>query len=149
MPSRPTSGEAAPLATSVYDAKACATGESPRPLRGSWPGLQPYAIERKNHETQSSDRRLDALAATFRVRSECLSNDPPIVESYDCQTEQARAAHPLGDVADPPGQTPGYERHSDTSSLQAIIVITHGFTDPRSPALFGHKLDGTCGRVGR
>jgi hypothetical protein len=90
-----------------------------------------------------------ALAATFAFAPSASATIHPIVESYDCQTEQAQAAHPLGDVADPPGQTPGYGRHSDTSSLRAISVITDGFTDPSSPALFGHKLDGTCGRVGQ
>ncbi|MGH8914326.1 MAG: hypothetical protein ACRDZM_07405 [Acidimicrobiia bacterium] len=68
----------------------------------------------------------------------------PIVESFDCANEQAFAHHPLGDPADPIGQTPGVGNHSDQSSLRALTVITDG-----SPALFGHKLDGTCGKVGQ
>jgi hypothetical protein len=73
----------------------------------------------------------------------------PIVESFDCANEQAFAHHPLGDPADPIGQTPGEGNHSDQSSLRALIVISDGFTDLSSPALFGHKLDGTCGKVGQ
>ncbi|WP_247040418.1 hypothetical protein [Arthrobacter rhizosphaerae] len=72
----------------------------------------------------------------------------PIVESADCANVTADTNHPLGDVADPIGATPGEGSHSDQSSLRAIIVITDGFTDPSSPALFGHKLDGKCGKVG-
>lgn len=72
----------------------------------------------------------------------------PIVESYDCANEEAHANHPLGDVADPIGQTPGVGNHADQSSLRALIAITKGFTDLSSPALFGHKLDGQCGKVG-
>ncbi|HEX6353284.1 hypothetical protein [Actinophytocola sp.] len=72
----------------------------------------------------------------------------PIVESADCANATADANHPLGDVADPVGQTPGVGSHSDQSSLRALTVITDDFTDLSNPALFGHKLDGTCGRVG-
>jgi hypothetical protein len=73
----------------------------------------------------------------------------PIVESFDCANEQAFAHHPLGDPADPIGQTPGVGSHSEQSSLRALIVISDGFTDLSSPALFGHKLDGQCGKVGQ
>lgn len=73
----------------------------------------------------------------------------PLVESYDCASPVAFAHHPLGDVADPPGQTPGYGSHSETSSLRAIEAVTKGFTDPTSPSLSGHKLDGQCGHVNR
>jgi len=73
----------------------------------------------------------------------------PIVESFDCANEQAFAHHPLGDPADPIGQTPGVGNHSEQSSLRALIVISDGFTDLSSPALFGHKLDGQCGKVGQ
>ncbi|OFI38781.1 hypothetical protein BIU82_17705 [Arthrobacter sp. SW1] len=72
----------------------------------------------------------------------------PIVESADCANATADAHHPLGDVADPIGATPGFGSHSDTSSLRAIIVISDGFTDFSSPAMFGHKLDGVCGHAG-
>jgi hypothetical protein len=70
----------------------------------------------------------------------------PIVESFDCANEQAFAHHPLGDPAEPIGQTPGVGNHSDQSSLRALDVITDGFNDLSSPALFGHKLDGECGQ---
>lgn len=73
----------------------------------------------------------------------------PIVESADCANEQADAHHPLGDVADPIGATPGVGSHSEQSTLRAVIVITDGFTDLTSPAVFGHKLDGVCGQVGQ
>lgn len=73
----------------------------------------------------------------------------PIVESADCANVQGDAHHPLGDVADPIGATPGVGSHSDKSSLRAVIVITDGFTDLTSPAVFGHKLDGVCGKVGQ
>jgi hypothetical protein len=73
----------------------------------------------------------------------------PIVESFDCANGEAFAHHPLGDPADPVGQTPGVGNHSEQSSLRALIVISDEFTDLSSPALFGHKLDGQCGKVGQ
>lgn len=73
----------------------------------------------------------------------------PIVESFDCANEQAFDHHPLGDPADPIGQTPGVGNHSEQSSLRALTVISDGFTDFSSPALFGHKLDDQCGKVGQ
>lgn len=71
----------------------------------------------------------------------------PIVESFDCANAQAFAHHPLGDPADPPGQTPGEQPESAQGKnvLRALDVVTDGFTDFGSPALFGHKLDGSCG----
>lgn len=69
----------------------------------------------------------------------------PIVESFDCANEQAFANHPLGDPADPPGQTPEATPGSGENELRALVVITDGFTDFSSPSLFGHKLDGNCG----
>ncbi|MET3172750.1 UNVERIFIED_ORG: hypothetical protein ABIB52_000578 [Arthrobacter sp. UYCu721] len=73
----------------------------------------------------------------------------PIVESYDCANAQATAHHPLGDVADPPGVTPGYGNHSENSDLASLSATSKGFTDFSSPAWFGFKLDGTCGQVGQ
>src|SRR5215204_4052946 len=64
----------------------------------------------------------------------------PIVESVDCANPIADANHPLGDVAEVPGQTPDYGSHSDQSSLRALTVV--GLD---SPAAFGHKLNGECG----
>ncbi|WP_426989494.1 hypothetical protein [Pseudarthrobacter sp. Y6] len=72
----------------------------------------------------------------------------PLVESYDCANATANEHHPLGDVADPPGVTPGYGSHSTNSDLASLVATTDGFTDFSSPALFGHKLDGQCGHSG-
>jgi hypothetical protein len=72
----------------------------------------------------------------------------PIVESFDCANEQAFAHHPLGDPADPLGQTPGATPGNGQNELRALDVITDGFTDFSSPALFGHKLDEQCGHAG-
>ncbi len=69
----------------------------------------------------------------------------PLVESFDCANAQAFAHHPLGDVADPPGQTPGAT--PGEGALRALDAVTDGFTDFSSPALFGHKLDGECGNA--
>ena len=72
----------------------------------------------------------------------------PLVESFDCANANAFANHPIGDVADPPGVTPSYGNHSDTSSLRSVNVITDDLTDFSSPAVLGHKLDGECGHAG-
>lgn len=72
----------------------------------------------------------------------------PIVESFDCANEEAFAHHPLGDPADPLGQTPGATPGNGQNELRALQAVTDGFTDFSSPALFGHKLDGQCGHAG-
>ena len=72
----------------------------------------------------------------------------PLVESFDCANEQAFEHHPLEDPADPPGATPGATPGDGVNALRALFVISDGFTDPTSPALFGHKLDGECGSSG-
>ena len=90
---------------------------------------------------------LMAVAATFAYTPSVSATIHPIVESVDCANDAANAHHPLGDVADPPGQTPGYGSHSDRSSLAALRPTSDGFTDLSSPAWFGHKLDGTGGRA--
>jgi hypothetical protein len=59
----------------------------------------------------------------------------PIVESADCASATADAHHPLGDVADPPGQTPGLN-HSAQSTLRAV--------QEANSAAFG-KFNGVCG----
>ena len=89
------------------------------------------------------------LVVTFMVAAATMVSAPgasatihPIVESFDCANENAFAHHPLGDPADPPGQTPGYGDHSDTSTLRAIQMAIG------TPAAFGHKLDGECGHAG-
>jgi hypothetical protein len=84
---------------------------------------------------------LAVVASSVAYMPSASATIHPLVESFDCANEQAFAHHPLGDVADPPGQTPG-ETHSDTSTLRAIEQA--GGT----PAAFGHKLDGQCGHAG-
>lgn len=90
-----------------------------------------------------------ALAVAFLATVATIAGAPsasatihPIVESFDCANENAFANHPLGDPADPPGQTPGYGNHSDTSTLRAVQNAID------TPAAFGHKLDGECGHAG-
>lgn len=70
----------------------------------------------------------------------------PIVESFDCANAQAFAHHPLGDPADPPGQTPGdVNRAGNPTGSKAFTAINHA----NANAFFGHKLDGQCGQVGQ
>ena len=90
-----------------------------------------------------------ALVVAFVVTASTMAWAPsasatihPIVESFDCANENAFANHPLGDPADPPGQTPGYGSHSDNSTLRAVEEAID------TPAAFGHKLDGECGHAG-
>lgn len=71
----------------------------------------------------------------------------PLVEAADCS--QGDPQNAVGEVADPPGQTPGATPGQGNNALRAIRVLTDDFTDFSSPALLGHKLDGTCGRVGQ
>jgi hypothetical protein len=89
------------------------------------------------------------MAAMMALAGPASATIHPIVESFDCANEQAFAHHPLGDPADPPGQTPGATPGQGNNELRALIVVTDGFTDFSSPALFGHKLDGQCGQVGQ
>lgn len=89
-----------------------------------------------------------AAAATVFFAPSASATIHPIVESFDCANAQAFAHHPLGDPADPPGQTPG-EAGSTRSDLRAVAAVTKNFTDLSSPAVLGHKLNGTCGKVGQ
>lgn len=81
-------------------------------------------------------------AATLLTAPSASATIHPLVESADCASATANAAHPLGDVADPPGQTPGFGSHSDQSTLRAVQEAID------TPAAFGHKLDGQCGHSG-
>lgn len=65
----------------------------------------------------------------------------PIVESFDCASATAFDSHPLGDVAEPPGVTPGFGSHSDTSSLRSLKVSSDA-------AWSDFKLNGECGHSG-
>jgi hypothetical protein len=62
----------------------------------------------------------------------------PIVESFDCANAEAFENHPLGDPADPIGQTPGATPGDGNNELRALAVA--------NPAAAGeHKLNGECG----
>lgn len=76
-----------------------------------------------------------AAAVMMLVPVSASATIHPIVESADCANPTADAVHPLGDVADPPGQTPGFGSHSDTSTLSAVLHA--------DDAAFG-KFDGQC-----
>jgi len=83
------------------------------------------------------------LAAALMVMMFALAAQAtihPIVESADCANAQADAHHPLGDVANPPGQTPGVQpvTAQGNNVLRALTVV-----GPSSPAWF--KFDGVCG----
>ena len=85
------------------------------------------------------------MAAMMALAGPASATIHPIVESVDCANPIANENHPLGDVAEVPGQTPDYGSHSDQSSLRALNVTSDGFTDFSSPAWFGQKLNGECG----
>lgn len=95
---------------------------------------------------RSLTARASALTAAFAAAAASIVLLPgpaaatihPIVESADCADATADAVHPLGDVADPPGQTPGYGSHSETSTLRAVQKAD-------ASAFFGHKLNDVCG----
>ena len=81
------------------------------------------------------------MAAMMALAGPASATIHPIVESFDCANQQAFANHPLGDPADPPGQTPGYGSHSEQSTLRAVQQADDS-------AFSGHKLNGTCGAGG-
>lgn len=90
-----------------------------------------------------------AFAGTLGLAPTASATIHPIVESYDCASQTAFENHPLGDVADPAGVTPGYGNHSTNSDLASLSATTKGFTDFSSPAWSDFKLNGICGRVGQ
>lgn len=53
----------------------------------------------------------------------------PIVSSFCNANEQAFAHHPLGDPADPLGQTPGATPGEGNNVLRALRALTDDFTD--------------------
>jgi hypothetical protein len=81
---------------------------------------------------------LAAVAAFVLVATPAAATIHPIVESFDCANEQAFAHHPLGDPADPAGQTPGATPGNGQNELAAL-------GHANGNAWFGHKLDGECG----
>lgn len=90
-----------------------------------------------------------AFAGTLGLAPAASATIHPIVESFDCASQTAFDHHPLGDVAEVPGVTPGYGNHSTNSDLASLSATTKGFTDFTSPAWSDFKLNGTCGQVGR
>jgi len=90
---------------------------------------------------------LVALATSVGGATGASATIHPLVESFDCASDTANEHHPLGDVAEVPGQTPGHGSHSDQSSFRALTSVSK---NPRAAeaAMFGHKLDGQCGHVG-
>ena len=66
----------------------------------------------------------------------------PIVESFDCANAQAFAHHPLGDVADPRGQTPGdVNPAGQETGSQELVALGHA----NGNAFSDFKLNGECG----
>ena len=70
----------------------------------------------------------------------------PIVESFDCANEQAFAHHPLGDPADPRGQTPGDVNPGGQETGAKAFTALGNASDS---AFSEHKLNGECGGVGQ
>lgn len=75
------------------------------------------------------------------LASSALAAIHPIVESIECANANAFANHPLGDVADPPGQTPGGSENPNANFK--------GVSSANANAAGAHKLDGMCGKVGQ
>jgi hypothetical protein len=70
----------------------------------------------------------------------------PIVESFDCANAQAFAHHPIGDPADPAGQTPGdVNPAGQETGSTAFTALDHA----ADSAFSEHKLNGECGTVGQ
>ena len=70
----------------------------------------------------------------------------PIVESFDCANAQAFVHHPLGDPADPRGQTPGDLNPAGQETGSKALVALGVANDS---AFSEHKLNGECGKVGQ
>ena len=88
------------------------------------------------------------MAAMMVVAGPASATLHPVVESFDCAYDNTSNKHPTGDVGSPPGQTfpQGPAGQNDHRALKAT---SDDFTDFSSPAWFGHKLDGKCGKVGQ
>ena len=94
------------------------------------------------------------MAAMMAVAGPASATIHPIVESADCANSIADANHPLGDVAEVPGATPGDLNPADkptgqgNNELRALTVTSDGFTDFSSPAWSDFKVNDVCGQVG-
>lgn len=114
---------------------------------------QPYCVCRREKSSSLTKKSLAVagivFAGTLGLAPAASATIHPIVESYDCASDTAFANHPLGDVAEVPGVTPGYGSHSTNSDLASLSATSDGFTDFSSPAWSDFKLNGVCGQVGR
>jgi hypothetical protein len=81
---------------------------------------------------------LSVAVALFALAPAAGATIHPIVESADCASAQADAHHPLGDVADPRGQTPGATPGQGQNALRAVNVANDS-------AFSEHKNNGECG----
>src|SRR5215211_7794958 len=128
-------------------------GLEPRPKEGGYPGgVGSQWCNRLPHDLQGGCARMKrivfmvtvalVMALMMALAGPAFATIHPIVESADCVGTDVPEGHPTGDVADPPGQTPGFGSHSDQSDLR-------GFSEADDSAAFGHKLDGKCGKVGQ
>jgi hypothetical protein len=88
---------------------------------------------------------LALCAAQLALASLAGATIHPIVESFDCANEQAFAHHPLGDVADPRGQTPGDVNPAGQETGSKALVALGVANDS---AFSDFKLNGECGNVG-
>lgn len=112
--------------------------------------VAPYSKEKTMTLTRKSLAvSVIVFAGTLGFAPAASATIHPIVESFDCANANAVANHPLGDVAEPPGVTPGYGSHSTNSDLASLSATSKGFTDFSSPAWSDFKLNGVCGQVGK
>jgi hypothetical protein len=81
---------------------------------------------------------LSLASALFALAPIAGATIHPIVESFDCANAQAFAHHPLGDPADPRGQTPGATPGEGQNELRALSVANDS-------AFSEHKFNGECG----
>ena len=85
-------------------------------------------------------------AALFALAPVAGATIHPIVESFDCANAQAFEHHPLGDPADPAGQTPGdVNPAGQETGSKAFTALDHA----AGSAFSEHKLNGECGKVGQ
>jgi len=89
---------------------------------------------------------LSVAVALFAVAPIAGATIHPIVESFDCANAQAFAHHPLGDVADPRGQTPG-DLNPAGQETGSKSLVALGVADDSAFSEF--KLNGECGKVGQ
>ena len=88
------------------------------------------------------------VAAMMALAGPASATIHPIVESFDCDNEQAFAHHPLNDPAEVPGATPGDLNPGGEPTGQGNNEF-RALSVANEQAWFGHKLDGQCGKVGQ